>query len=146
MSRNIGTGICCDRTDCLVYLDPGSRGKCRDWRVTYQMSCNRALCVDHMNSRAKLEVPDHPKDQPPALYTGETSRSGYRRACQHLTDYRDIRQKTVCPLWRHTRDTHLGIRGPDNGLRVQTPWPAHSWGGPHQGPGGAPVPGQGQMY
>ena len=125
MTRNIGTVVCCDRTDCMVCLHPSSRGKCRSQGVTYQIACNRPPCVTNLQPRVKLSVPHYPVDIPPALYRGESSRSGYRRGGQHLDSYRD-RDKS-CPLWRHTRDHHGGQFGPERGLQdffmtILRPW------------------------
>ena len=128
MSRNIGQVVCCYRADCLVCLTDDSRGRCRSQGVTYQIACNRAPCTSNLQSRSKLNVPKQSVDVPPALYRGESSRSGYRRGTQHLDSYRD--RERSCPLWRHTRDHHGGRFGPDRGLQDYKMTVIRSWSKP----------------
>ena len=72
-----------------------------------------------------MNVPDTAVDTPPALYRGESSRSGYRRGGQHLDKYR-AKNKT-CPLWRHTMDHHNKVFGPNRGLQDYKMTILRSW-------------------
>ena len=112
MTRNIGCQNLCDREDCLICLHPNSKGNCKKESVTYQISCSRPPCRDNFNSAKPFQFLDQP-DQPPGLYRGETSRTGYMRGLGHLRDYRS--KKDSSPLWRHTQTVHSSTLGEERG-------------------------------
>ena len=114
MTRDIGNMTTCDRNNCLVCCHPDTKGGCRKQSVTYQISCDRSPCsdgYDKSNPLAQLST----RDNPPALYRGETSKDCYIRGSQHNRDYKN--KLDGSSLWRHADDVHDGIIGPNDGIK-----------------------------
>ena len=114
MTTDVGTKKRCDRSDCLVCLDPQSKGGCRQESVTYQINCDRSPCHNRFAKTDPLKPPA-PGPGPPALYRRETSRTPYLRGGQHLKDY--IKKEDSSTLWRHTLGVHDGVIGQDKGIK-----------------------------
>ena len=102
MTTDVGTKKRCDRSDCLVCLDPQSKGGCRQESVTYQINCDRSPCHNRFAKTDPLKPPA-PGPGPPALYRGETSRTPYLRGAN--TSRTISRRRTVLLCG----DIHLGF-------------------------------------
>ena len=117
MTRDIGSNKLCQRKDCLICTSNGSKGCCKTENVTYQIACNRSPCKTNI-PKPPLAPPSFQSGPPPVLYRGETSRTGYLRGLGHLRDYRSKSEGSS--LWRHSRDSHNKLTGPDRGLQDYT--------------------------
>ena len=113
MTRDIGTKTVCGRKNCLVCQKPGSKGKCQDQSITYQIACDRPPCSNGYNMKTPLELPA-PSSDPPALYRGESSKDCYLRGVQHHRDYKAKSDGSA--LWRHTVSHYGGVIGAENGI------------------------------
>ena len=79
-----------------------------------KISCDRSPCIDGYdknNPLAQLST----RDNPPALYQGETSKDCYIHGSQHNRDYKD--KLYGSSLWRHTDDVHDWIIGPNDWIK-----------------------------
>ncbi len=91
----------CGRLSCLPCASSPSKGLCRRSNVNYLISCKRPTCIDNTTY----------------TYAGESSRTGFTRASQHLALYRgNLKEKEKSFMYRHCLDSHDGIIGPADGL------------------------------
>ena len=107
-----------------------SDGKCWGENITYQLACTRAPCSNHLTD-CPTDRPA-PGDDPISLYAGESSRTGYTRGISHIKKYnaKSESEREGSALWRHTRDFHGGVKGPDKGVKDFRMWVRNKWGTP----------------
>ena len=122
----------CGSVDCLMCSQEPSYGRCYKTNVGYQFECDRSPCnrettantthpdPDRTTSDSEGEDDTNNNSMPPirARYQGETSRTGYTRAKQHLELYRSrsTQQRAKSFMHKHTISHHDGIVGREGGI------------------------------
>ena len=96
----------CNRLDCLICASSGGRGtSCRRENVCYTIECR--LCESVAEGEDKKIV----------RYLGETSRSGYERVKEHVTNFEARKEgfdedgeptPASSVLWIHSKEEHGG--------------------------------------
>ena len=103
----------CGREDCLLdrLSDKGCQGACYKEGVGYAGTCIRCRNSQQEDGRPLKDAVNY-------SYTGETARTLYTRAKQHLANYRSHltgRRPTESWMWEHTVSHHNSEMGPDHG-------------------------------
>ena len=104
----------CGRPDCILdrTREGGCGGNCFREGVGYSATCTRCRQAQQQDEN------EPPREITNYAYTGETARSLYTRAKQHLNSYRSHlpgRKPIESWMWEHTASHHEGLMGPDNG-------------------------------
>ena len=103
----------CGRPTCLLdkLSDRGCMENCFKEGVGYASTCCRCRQNQQDEGKSLQEAVNY-------CYTGETARSLYTRAKQHLDSYRSHlpgRKPIESWMWDHTVSHHGGVVGPDQG-------------------------------
>ena len=103
----------CGRLDCPINicLPGGCAEECYKEGVGYQSTCTRCRTSQLEQGTPEKEVENH-------SYLGETARTLYTRAKQHLAAYRSHlpgRKPSESWMWSHTLLKHDGVFGPQYG-------------------------------
>ena len=103
----------CGREDCIVdqCSEGGCKEKCYLEGVGYCGTCRRC-------TQSQMEEGRPPESITNYSYTGESARSVYTRAKQHLENYRSHlpgRKSVESWMWNHTVSHHAGVMGPGQG-------------------------------
>ena len=122
-SANPGQNPVCHRQDCKMCLSGPSGGKCYSNNIGYRISCNRKPCTNQIDNRKlsdkqvrnQLDKIQTNTSDKPAIYEGETFRSGYTRSKQHWQKYNAPKGKKSSFMWHHTANVHQGQIGNNKG-------------------------------
>ena len=88
----------CNRVDCLMCANGDGKQNCREKNIVYQISCmecaaDRAAAADSDLAKCRL-----------AIYTGQTSRTGYERGKEHFIGLQKKNENN--PLFKHASESH----------------------------------------
>ena len=89
----------CNRVDCLMCANGDGKQNCREKNIVYQISCmecaaeRAAAAADSDLPRCRL-----------AIYTGQTSRTGYERGREHFIGLQKKNENN--PLFKHAAESH----------------------------------------
>ena len=122
---NPNPSLTCHRSDCKVCISGPSKGLCYKSNVGYRIICNRAPCnsrlnmlqVDNINLIKQLNnLPSNlTVEERPAIYEGETFRSGYSRSKKQWQNYNTKSGQNKSFMYHHTNTNHGGVIGPEKG-------------------------------
>ena len=116
----------CHRKDCKICINGPTNDKCFQSNIGYRIVCNRSPCSNRLdmekidNRNINKQISRLPNNlvmgERPAIYKGETYRSGYNRSKQHWTKYTTKSGQQGSFMFHHTMTDHKGIIGDNKGM------------------------------